>query len=153
MPKQQSLRASRPQRQVWSAAGWPPHPRLACGRRPGLAPTILDKKRPPLVAAHSSHGPAGAGPQGDEGGQAGVRAGAGSIISYFRASPEPYTLSHSTQRAFVKKQVYMITSTPSPQSLVADPAYVAMIAIANPHLSTMSRSTRSPATSSRFREL
>jgi len=41
----------------------------------------------------------------------------------------------------------------SPESLVEDPAYVAMIANANPHWSTLSRSTLSRATSTRFREL
>jgi len=47
----------------------------------------------------------------------------------------------------------MIISTLSPESLVEDPAYVAMIANANPHWSTLSRSTLSRATSTRFREL
>jgi len=61
---------------------------------------ILDENRPPLGAAHSSRGRAGAALQGDQGGQAGVRAGAGRIISYFRAAPKPYTLNHSTQREF-----------------------------------------------------
>ena len=39
VPKQQSWRASRPPLKAWSAEGRPPHPRLACGRRTGLAPT------------------------------------------------------------------------------------------------------------------
>jgi len=47
----------------------------------------------------------------------------------------------------------MFISSLSPESLVEDPSYVAMIAAANPRLTTLFRSTLSRATSCRFQEL
>jgi len=47
----------------------------------------------------------------------------------------------------------MFISSLSPESLVEDPNYVAIIAEANPRLTTLSRSTLSRATSSRSQAL
>ena len=83
----------------------------------------------------------------------GVRAEQGLISTLLRAPPKPYSRHHCTQRAFYFKQVDKFISSLSPESLVEDPSYVAMIAAANPLLTTLSRSSLSRATSSRFQAL
>ena len=83
----------------------------------------------------------------------GVRAEQGLISTFFRALRKAYLRHHSTQRAFYSKQVDMFISSLSPDSLAEDPSYIAMIAAANPRLTTLSGSTLSRATSSRFQAL
>jgi len=73
-----------------------------------------------------------------------------SLPMYFKSHMPRFSSAHPQQQSFNERQLDMVISTLSPESIVDDEAYVSMIAAANPRLSVMSRRSLSRAVTTRF---
>jgi len=73
-----------------------------------------------------------------------------SLPMYFKSHMPRFSPAHCQQQSFNERQLDMVISKLSPESLVDDEAYVSMISGANPRLSVMSRRSPFRAVTTRF---